>query len=184
MLDLVPSKYLIMFFLYYNTKPCTNMATSNSTTIGLIIGVIVAIIISSAALVMLVQIGTKVNSNDIHEENEAVHVSAPGVEKNEFYIFTQELNADEDKLGIPVAVFTLTQIVVHKGEPVTIHFINPAELPEDKHNFMMDAPYTMVHEILGGEKTTFTFVADTVGTFTYYCSYDLPSMVGTLVVLP
>ncbi len=96
--------------------------------------------ISSAALVMLVQINAKVNSVG-NEEIEGVHVSAPGVEKNEFYIFTQELNADEEKLGIPVAVFSLKDIIVHKGESITIHFINPAESPEDKHNFVMDAPY-------------------------------------------
>jgi hypothetical protein len=35
-------------------------------------------------------------------------VSEPGVKPNEYYMFTQELNANESKLGVPVAVFTLT----------------------------------------------------------------------------
>ena len=48
-------------------------------------------------------------------------LSAPEVKANEYYIFTQELNADEDKLGVPVAMFTLTNIMVHKGDTVTIH---------------------------------------------------------------
>ena len=59
-------------------------------------------------------------------------VSAPGLKPNEYYIFTQELNADESKLGVPVAVFTLTNTIVHKGDNVTIHFYNTAdELPTD-----------------------------------------------------
>lgn len=49
-------------------------------------------------------------------------VSEPGVKPNEYYMFTQELNANESKLGVPVAVFTLTNIIVHKGDNVTIHF--------------------------------------------------------------
>jgi hypothetical protein len=40
-------------------------------------------------------------------------VSEPGVKPNEYYMFTQELNANESKLGVPVAVFTLTNIIVH-----------------------------------------------------------------------
>lgn len=49
-------------------------------------------------------------------------VSEPGVKPNEYYMFTQELNANESKLGVPMAVFTLTNIIVHKGDNVTIHF--------------------------------------------------------------
>jgi plastocyanin len=103
---------------------------------------------------------------------------------NEFYIFTQELNADEEKLGIPVAVYTLTEITVHKGDNVTIHFYNTAEAAEDRHTFTMQAPYNMSYDLAGGEDKTFSFTADTVGRFTYYCTYDLPSMIGQLEVLP
>jgi plastocyanin len=48
----------------------------------------------------------------------------------------------------------------------------------------MQAPYKMDYDLAGGESTTFSFNADTVGSFTYYCTYDLPSMVGQLLVLP
>ncbi|MGB8100036.1 MAG: hypothetical protein WCE96_00015, partial [Nitrososphaeraceae archaeon] len=41
-------------------------------------------------------------------------VSEPGVKPNEYYMITQELNANESKLGVPVAVFTLTNIIVHR----------------------------------------------------------------------
>ena len=160
------------------------MTSSNALTIGLIVGIAIAIAMSGAALVMLVTVNEKISSITAHEESENLEVGAPGINKNEFYIFTQELNADEEKLGVPVAVFSLTEIVVHKGDHVTIHFINTAEEPDDRHTFTMEAPYVMNYDLAGGERTTFDFTADTVGTFTYYCTYDLPSMIGQLVVLP
>ena len=159
-------------------------ALNNTIIVGLIIGITVAIIMSSAALVMFVSINDKVDAVIGHEQYENLEVGAPGINKNEFYIFTQELNADEEKIGVPVAVFSLTEIVVHKGDNITIHFINPAEEPDDRHTFTLDSPYKMNYDLAGGESTTFSFTADTVGTFTYYCTYDLPSMVGQLVVLP
>ena len=160
------------------------MTLNKTATVGLIIGIVVAIIMSSAALVMLVNLNSKVDTVIGHEEYENVEIGAPGINKNEFYIFTQELNADEEKIGVPVAVYSLTEIVVHKGDKITIHFINPAEEPEDRHTFTLESPYKMNYDLAGGESTTFSFTADTVGTFTYYCTYDLPSMVGQLVVLP
>jgi plastocyanin len=117
-------------------------------------------------------------------QSSVTEVSPPGVKANEYYIFTQELNANETKLGVPVAVFTLTNIIVHKGDNVTIHFYNTAEDASDRHTLSMQSPYKMNHDLAGGENTTFTFKADTVGGFTYYCTYDLPSMIGHLEVLP
>ena len=117
-------------------------------------------------------------------QSSVTEVSAPGVKPNEYYIFTQELNADEAKLGVPVAVYTLTNIIVHKGDNVTIHFYNTADEAKDRHTFTMQSPYKTNHDLAGGENATFTFKADTVGGFTYYCTYDLPSMIGHLEVLP
>ena len=158
--------------------------SKNGIIIGLIIGVSIAIIISSISLVILSDLNSKTVAFFTHEQEENLEVGAPGVGKNEFYIFTQELNADEDAVGVPVAVFSLTQIVVHKGDTITIHFFNAAEEEDDRHTFTMQAPYEMNYDLAGGESTTFSFKVDTVGTFTYYCTYDLPSMVGQLVVLP
>lgn len=160
------------------------MTSNNAITSGLVIGIAIAIIMSSIALVMLFNLSGQIETVLSHEENENLEIGAPGVKSNEFYIFTQELNADEEKIGVPVAVYSLTEIVVHKGDEITIHFINPAEEPEDRHTFTMESPYEMNYDLAGGESTTFSFTADTVGTFTYYCTYDLPSMVGQLVVLP
>ena len=160
------------------------MGSRNVLTVGMIIGIAIAIIMSGAALTMLVTLNDKISSITEHEATENLEVGAPGVGKNEYYIFTQELNADEEKLGVPVAVFSLTEIVVHKGDNVTIHFINTAEELDDRHTFTMEDPYKMNYDLAGGESTTISFTADTVGTFTYYCTYDLPSMIGQLVVLP
>lgn len=117
-------------------------------------------------------------------QSSVTEISAPGVKANEYYIFTQELNANEEKLGVPVAVYTLTNIIVHKGDNVTIHFHNTADEASDRHTFTMQSPYKMNHDLAGGENATFTFKANTVGGFTYYCTYDLPSMIGHLEVLP
>lgn len=160
------------------------MVLNNAITAGLIIGITIAIIMSSMALLMFVNLNDKLDVVINHEQYENMIVGAPGINKNEFYIFTQELDADEEKIGIPVAVFSLTEITVHKGDKVTIHFINPAEDYDDRHTFTLDSPYNINYDLAGGESTTFSFTADTVGTFTYYCTYDLPSMVGQLVVLP
>ncbi|MGA9842052.1 MAG: hypothetical protein WBP64_22015 [Nitrososphaeraceae archaeon] len=64
-------------------------------------------------------------------------------EPNEYYIFTQELNANESKLGVPVAVSTLTNIIVHNRDNVTIHFYNTADEATDRHTFSMQSPYKM-----------------------------------------
>ncbi len=112
-----------------------------------------------------------------------MEVAAPRLKQNEYYIFTQELNANESKLGVSVAYFTLTDIIVHKGDIVTIHFYNTADEPGDRHTFTMQPPYKMDHDLAGGQNTTFSFKADTVGGFTYFCRYDL-SMIGHLEVLP
>lgn len=117
-------------------------------------------------------------------QSSVTEISSPGGKLNEYYIFTQELNANETKLGVSVAVFSLTNILVHKGDNVTIHFYNTAEEASDRHTFSMQSPYNVNYDLAGGENKTFTFKADTVGGFTYYCTYDLPSMIGHLEVLP
>jgi len=117
-------------------------------------------------------------------QSSVTEIGAPGLKTNEYYIFTQELNADEEKLGVSVAVYTLTNMIIHKGDNVTIHFYNTADDVNDRHTFSMQSPYKMNYDLAGGENKTFTFKADTVGGFTYYCTYDLPSMIGHLEVLP
>src|SRR6185503_18638106 len=111
---------------------------------------IVSIIISGVALAMQSGLNARINAlssaTDGSTQQKAVEVGAPGNDPNEFWVFTQELNADEEKLGIPVAVYSLPEITVHKGDNVTIHFINPAEEADDRHTFTMLAPYEMNHD--------------------------------------
>lgn len=156
----------------------------NAIIVGLAIGVGVAVFLSAVSMIMVSDLNHKIASVLTHETDEHLEVGAPGIAKNEFYIFTQELNADEEKVGVPVAVYSLNEIVVHKGDMVKIHFFNAAKEKDDRHTFTMQSPYEMNYDLEGGENTTFSFKTDTVGTFTYFCTYDLPSMVGQLVVLP
>jgi plastocyanin len=111
-------------------------------------------------------------------------VSSPPTNKNEYYIFTQELNANESKIGVPAAVFSITNILVHKGDNITIRFYNTADKADDRHSFSMQSPYNMDYDLDGGKNITFTIKANTVGEFIHYCKHDLPSMTGRLVVLP
>lgn len=140
-----------------------------------------AVLIMLSGVMLLIPISTL---STALSQSVVTEVSEPGVMPNEYYIFTQELNANESKLGVPVAVFTLTNIIVHKGDNVTIHFYNTGEDVDDRHSFTMQSPYKMNHDLAGGENRTFSFKTDTVGGFTYYCIYDLPSMTGHLEVLP
>ena len=140
-----------------------------------------AVLIMLSGVMLLIPISTL---STALAQSVVTEVSEPGVMPNEYYIFTQELNANESKLGVPVAVFTLTNIIVHKGDNVTIHFYNTGEDADDRHSFTMQSPYKMNHVLAGGENRTFSFKTDTVGGFTYYCIYDLPSMTGHLEVLP
>jgi plastocyanin len=118
------------------------------------------------------------------QSSSVTEAGAPKAKQNEYYIFTQELEGNESKLGVPIAIFTLTNIIVHKGDTVTIHFYNTADEAKDRHTFTMQSPYEMNYDLAGGQSKTFSFKADTVGGFTYYCTYDLPSMTGHLEVLP
>jgi plastocyanin len=155
------------------------MATKTIRSISVTF-ILVATLIVSSGLALLMPLRV----NLAQAQTSVKQVSAPGLNPNEYYIFTQELDANESKLGVSVAVFTLTNIIVHKGDNVTIHFYNTADEASDRHTFSMQSPYMMNHDLAGGQNATFSFKADTVGGFTYYCRYDLPSMIGHLEVLP
>jgi hypothetical protein len=106
---------------------------------------------------------TSVVAQSSSSPSAVMEVAAHRLKQNEYYIFTQELNANESKLGVSVAYFTLTDIIVHKGDTVTIHFYNTADEPGDRHTFTVQPPYKMDHDLAGGQNTTFSFNADTVG---------------------
>lgn len=64
----------------------------SGVTAGLAAGIAIAIAMSAVSLVMVSQISSDVKMIAGHEEAENLEIGAPGVAKNEFYIFTQELN--------------------------------------------------------------------------------------------
>jgi plastocyanin len=144
----------------------------------------VMIVIGTAVIMNVWSFSTVVVVGALGAHESVMKVSSPPTNKNEYYIFTQELNANESKIGVPVAVYSLTNILVHKGDNITIHFYNTADKAEDRHTFTMQSPYAIDYDLNGGKNTTFSMKASTVGEFVYYCKYDLPSMTGHLIVLP
>jgi plastocyanin len=106
-------------------------------------------------------------------------------QEREFYIFSEvEESIEEEALGIPPDQFSLQEIVVNKGDKVTIHFYNlEPEETEEKHSFTMYEPYEMHHDVEAGRSAVITLVANESGIFEYQCVYHIPTMKGNLVVL-
>lgn len=77
--------------------------------------------------------------------------------------------------------FIPSKLVAGKGDTVRIHFMNL----DGVHNLKIDAWNISTQDLQAGGEDTITFVADKVGTFTYYSSLNagiLHSMKGSLVV--
>jgi plastocyanin len=78
--------------------------------------------------------------------------------------------------------FDVKNITVKKGQTVTINFANG----DGMHDWVLDEfEGARTPVIKTGEKSSITFVADTAGTFEYYCSvgnHRARGMVGTFVV--
>ncbi len=77
--------------------------------------------------------------------------------------------------------YDVKEIQVKKGETVTIEF----ESTDGFHDWVVDEFDTRTEKVQPGKATSVTFVADTAGTFEYYCSvgkHRLHGMVGKLVV--
>ena len=111
----------------------------------------------------------------------------PASTNKTFYVFSAEVEGlDEAAARIPGDIFTPPIIVVNRGDSVTMNFYNTEQETEERHSFTIDAPpYSVDIDIAGGESGNATFTAaDQEGIFPYYCKYDLPTMVGQLVVLP
>lgn len=79
--------------------------------------------------------------------------------------------------------FNPKEIKVKKGDTVKITFVNN----EGNHDFMIDGLNVKTKQIAAGQTDTVEFVANTAGTFEYYCSvgngyHRQQGMVGNLVV--
>lgn len=77
--------------------------------------------------------------------------------------------------------FDVEEIKVKKGDTVNIVFKNN----EGFHDWVIDEFDAQTKQITQGQTTEVSFVADTTGTFEYYCSvgnHRAQGMVGTLIV--
>lgn len=109
----------------------------------------------------------------------------PASSNKTFYVFTAEIEGlNETSARIPGDIYSLPEIVINRGDTVTIWFYNIDETGE-RHTFTIDAqPYSVDIDIAGDESGNATFTANQEGIFPYYCKYHLPTMTGELVVLP
>jgi len=109
----------------------------------------------------------------------------PASSNKTFYVFTAEIEGlNETAAKIAGDIFSLPEIVVNRGDSVTVRFYNLDETGE-RHSFTIDAqPYNVDIDKAGDESGNATFTADQEGIFPYYCKYHLPTMTGELVVLP
>jgi plastocyanin len=140
---------------------------------------IAAIVLGAIALVVATSISYS-------QSDKMVETSSYSPQTKDIYLFSKvDENIDEDKFGIPPDMFSLGQIVVHKGDNVSIHFYNlePVETQEH-HTFTIEGgPYKMNYDINAGESTTIEFTASEVGSYEYLCTFHKPTMSGQLVVL-
>ena len=133
---------------------------------------ITAIIISVIAITLPMK-----NSQD------NVQTTYTGV-KREYWLFNSDVpDFNETKTGMPHDAFSMPVISALKGDTVVIHFFNTEEPSGDHHSFtILDKSYNMNVDLSPGENKTITFVANTAGVFTYYCTYHQPTMRGQLIV--
>ena len=113
----------------------------------------------------------------------------PASSNKTFYVFSVEVEGvKETAARVAGDIYSLPEIVVNRGDSVTVHFYNtePTEVETvERHAFTIDAqPYNVNIDIAPGELGNATFTADQEGIFPIYCIYHLPTMTGQLVVLP
>jgi FtsP/CotA-like multicopper oxidase with cupredoxin domain len=122
------------------------------------------------------------------QNNRTTQSIMPASSNKTFYVFSVEVEGvNETAARVAGDIYSLPEIVVNRGDSVTVHFYNtePKEEAVERHSFTIDAqPYSVNIDIAPGESGNATFTADQEGIFPYYCIYHLPTMTGQLVVLP
>jgi nitrous oxide reductase len=78
--------------------------------------------------------------------------------------YNRNSDVDGKKLKVAGDSFSITTMIVNKGDKVTVHFydVDPAV---EKHSFTIGAPYNIDKNINTGESATATFTADHEGIF-------------------
>jgi FtsP/CotA-like multicopper oxidase with cupredoxin domain len=122
------------------------------------------------------------------QNNRTTQSIMPASSNKTFYVFSVEVEGvNETAARVAGDIYSLPEIVVNRGDSVTVHFYNtePKEEAVERHSFTIDAqPYSVNIDIAPGESGNATFTADQEGIFPIYCIYHLPTMTGQLVVLP
>jgi plastocyanin len=157
--------------------------SSNTTVLTLCIAV-AAIIIALIAITIPILTTSQANSqNTLQTNNNQQHYTG---EKREFWLFDTDMPGfNETQMGMPHDVYSMPVMSVFKGDKVTIHFFN-IEIPSgDNHSFtIFNKPYNINVILHPGENQTITLDANTIGIFTYYCTFHQPTMRGQLIVQP
>jgi plastocyanin len=95
------------------------------------------------------------------------------------YVFTsQSTSSARRSVGIG---YNSPAITLRQGELESIHIIN--EDTSSNHNFNIDAFKVHSKNLGYFQSQSITFIANKVGTFTYYCTIH-PEMKGTVIVEP
>lgn len=103
----------------------------------------------------------------------------------EFPTVDVDVNASVDahvfNVGGTNFAFDVEEIRVKEGDTVTINFVSN----DGFHDWVVDEFDAATAQVNTGGTTSVTFVADTAGTYEYYCSvgnHRAQGMVGTLIV--
>ena len=88
--------------------------------------------------------------------------------------------AEDGAWRVRAFVFEPRQVVVFQGAPVTLHFVG---VQGTSHRIQIDGQSEII-ELKRGEVKTVTIAADTPGVIGFRSLDHLPSMQGSIVVLP
>jgi hypothetical protein len=147
--------------------------------------IVLLFLISVSALAPVVH----AQSNPSSTQSQKVSSSDPSTSSNtagskkSFYLFTDEVEGiNETKLGMPADYYIPNIFVANKGDSIIIHFYNLDG--DDRHSFIIGAPYNINEDLAPMHNATFTFKAGNEGVYKFYDSSHQPTMTGQLIVLP
>ena len=96
-------------------------------------------------------------------------------------VVTLDPNAHQFTISAINYAYDVTLMKVKKGETVTVTF----KSTDGFHDWVVDEFNAHTERVSPGQLTSVTFVADTIGTFEYYCSvgqHRANGMIGKLIV--
>src|SRR3989441_2936291 len=107
----------------------------------------------------------------------------PTPQTRDIYLFAQDLSFSAPSNLSSDYIYSSNQIIVNKGDTVTIHFYNPTD---KAHSFTIGAPYT--NDVVVAAQSTviqnanITITTSQAGSFAFHCKFHPPQMTGTILV--